>query len=68
MLGEPIAAIAEPVDMLRKLDRLAQRIGGSHPLTHRRLIEDAEFRGQRVWHSDCCYASIQPAEEPSDDP
>jgi cyanate lyase len=48
MLGEPIAAIAEPVDMLRKLDRLAQRIGGSHPLTHRRLIEDAEFRGQRV--------------------
>lgn len=28
MLGEPVADIAEPIDMLRQIDAVAQRRGG----------------------------------------
>src|SRR5579863_6951466 len=43
MLGQPIAAVAQPIDMAGKFDGFQQRIARGDTLTHRRLIEDAEL-------------------------
>src|SRR5205823_9280171 len=42
--GEPVAAIAERVDMPRQLDRFQQRVARGDALPHRRLVENAELQ------------------------
>src|SRR5271167_4660548 len=44
MLGQPIAAVAQPVDMAGELDSFQERVARGDALTHRRLIEDAEVK------------------------
>ena len=58
MLGEPVAAIAERVDMPRQLDRFQQRVARGDALPHRRLVENAELQhGDEItpaavgWHA-----------------
>src|SRR5438477_12781159 len=44
MLGEPIAAVAEGIDVLRQLHGLQERIARRHSLADRRLDENAELQ------------------------
>src|SRR5207248_8694218 len=44
MLGEPIAAVAEGIDVLRQFYTLQERIARRHSLADRRLVENAELQ------------------------
>src|SRR5712691_10271374 len=43
VLGQPIAAIPEPIDMAGERDGFEERIARGDALAHRRLIENAEL-------------------------
>ena len=42
VLGEPVPVIAEPLAVLRQLQRLVDGIGGGAPAPDRRLVENAQ--------------------------
>ena len=44
MLGKPIAAVAEGIDVLRQFDGLQERVARRHSLANRRLVENAELQ------------------------
>ena len=42
MLGQPIALIAEALDVLREVERVLEGFGGGMALADRREVEDGE--------------------------
>jgi hypothetical protein len=43
MLGQPIAAIAQPIGEAGEIDRIAQRLTAAGSFGNRRLIENTEL-------------------------